>query len=934
MTDYKNTLNLPETEFPMKANLSQREPQLLEKWEKIDLYQKMREQGKKRKKFILHDGPPYANGQIHVGHAVNKVLKDVMIKSRALSGFDTPYVPGWDCHGLPIEHKVEQKTGKAGLKISASEFCAECRAYANSQIDLQRDAFIRLGVLGDWQHPYTTMDAKFEADIMRSFAKIMEQGYVQQGYKPVYWCLDCASALAEAEIEYADKTSPAIDVRYRIIDPADFIKRFRVSKKIAQIYIPIWTTTPWTLPASQAVALHPEILYALVQVGNEALLIAQPLLEAVMQRYGVTNFDLLTEIHGKDLENISLEHPFYERVLPVVLGEHVTVEAGTGAVHTAPAHGVDDYAMGQKYNLPLDNPVADSGCFHDSVSLVAGLHVNKANAVILTELENRGVLLHQAKISHSYPHCWRHKTPLIFRATPQWFISMEKNQLRKNALAATKEVKWMPASGENRMRAMLENRPDWCISRQRTWGVPIPLFLHKETALPHPDSQKLMKKIADLVEKNHMEAWHNLDIKEWLGKDAEHYVKSKDVLDVWFDSGVTHQAVLRRNPDLAFPADMYLEGSDQHRGWFQTALLTSMAMNQCAPYKTVLTHGIVVDPQGRKMSKSLGNVIAPEKIIDTLGADVLRLWVAATDYRTEMAISDEILKRNSETYRRIRNTARFLLANLSGFDPKQNLVPTKKMLALDRWIVDRARVLQNEIIAAYESGQLHVVVQKMHHFCAIDLGSFYLDVIKDRQYTTPANSLARRSAQTAIYHLAEALVRWLAPILTFTAEEIWQYMPGERVESVFLETWYEELPELTDQTMDQNFWETIRLVRDEANREIEMQRKAGVLGSALEAHVQLFCDPTLKETLEALSDELRFVLITSRADVLPLSDQMSDAVETSVPGLKLRVTALTDPKCTRCWHRRADVGMVREHPEICERCATNITTEGEERYYA
>jgi len=932
--DYKSTLNLPQTDFPMKANLSAREPNILANWAQINLYQKIREQGKSRKKFILHDGPPYANGQIHVGHAVNKVLKDIIIKSRALSGFDTPYVPGWDCHGLPIEHKVEQKIGKSGVKVSAEVFRAECRAYAQSQVDIQRVAFKRLGILGDWERPYLTMDAKFEADILRSFGKIMQQGHVQQGYRPVYWCLDCGSSLAEAEVEYADKSSSAIDVRYQVVNVEQLLAKFNYAKKISNISVPIWTTTPWTLPASQAVTIHPEIIYALLQVNNEYLILAKPLIETVMQRYGATEFVVLAETLGQNLENLELKHPFYQRIVPIILGEHVTVDAGTGAVHTAPAHGVDDYRVGQKYKLPLENPVADNGCFHESVGLVAGLHVNKANAVILAELEQSGALLHHTKISHSYPHCWRHKTPLIFRATPQWFISMEKKHLRADSLAAIDHVEWLPASGENRMRTMLENRPDWCVSRQRTWGAPIPLFLHHETGEPHPDSVALIEKIAHLVEQNGIEAWHQLNISDLLGDDAKNYVKSKDVLDVWFDSGVTHQAVLRHNSTLQFPADMYLEGSDQHRGWFQTALLTSMAMNQCAPYKIVLTHGIVVDPHGRKMSKSLGNVIAPEKIIDTLGADVLRLWVASTDYRTEMAVSDEILARNSETYRRIRNTARFLLANLNGFDPEKNLIPPKKMLALDNWIVDRARLLQLEILSAYTAGQLHVVVQKIHHFCAVDLGSFYLDVIKDRQYTTPANSLARRSAQTAIYHLIEALVRWLAPILTFTAEEIWQFMPGDREESVFLATWYQHLAELNNKIMDQAYWELIRQVRDAVNREIEAQRKAGRIGSALEAHVQLFCSESLHKKLLALEDELRFVLITSRVDIFLQTEATDELVTTELADLSLRVTPLESVKCARCWHRRSDVGSDREHPTLCKRCVTNLSAEGETRCYA
>lgn len=934
--DYKNTLNLPETDFPMKANLATREPTILANWATIDLYQKMRKQGKTQEKFILHDGPPYANGPIHMGHAVNKILKDIILKSKTLSGFDAPYVPGWDCHGLPIEHKVEQKIGKAGIKVSAETFRTECRAYAQSQIDLQRDAFKRLGILGEWDQPYLTMNPPFEADVMRSFGKIMQQGHVQQGYRPVYWCLECGSALAEAEVEYADKTSPAIDVRYRSKNIAEMLQRFDFIEDISNISVPIWTTTPWTLPASQAVTVHPDVSYVLVSVREEYLVIAQPLLETVMQRYGETDYVVLAEIPGKNLEYLTLQHPFYERTVPIILGEHVTVDTGTGAVHTAPAHGVDDYQMAKKYDLPLDNPVLDSGCFHETVELVSGLHVNKANSVILAELEKRGALLHQAKIAHSYPHCWRHKTPLIFRATPQWFISMEKKQLRKNVLAAVKKVEWLPASGENRLRAMIEGRPDWCISRQRTWGVPIPLFLHKETSAPHPNMSHFIEKIAQLVEKNGLEAWYKIDLgaPEWLGADAENYVQSKDVLDVWFDSGVSHQAVLRRDSTLRFPANLYLEGSDQHRGWFQTSLLTSIAMNQTAPYKTILTHGFVVDPQGRKMSKSLGNVIFPEKIIEKLGADILRLWVAATDYRTEMAVSDEILARNTETYRRIRNTARFLLANLAGFDPDVHLIPAKKMLALDQWIVDRARLLQNDILAAYQTAQLHSIVQKIHHFCAVDLGGFYLDVIKDRQYTTPENSLARRSAQSAIYHLIEALVRWLAPILSFTAEEIWQYIPGKHAESVFLTTWYEQLAELTNKKMDSAFWETIREVRDAVNREIETQRKAGRLGSPLEAHVQLFCGDQLKEKLDLLEDELRFVLITSRVDVLLKDAVTTDGVETSVPELSLRVIPLSEEKCARCWHRRADVGVDRAHPMLCHRCVINISSEGEIRQYA
>ncbi len=945
MSDYKNTLNLPATEFPMKADLARREPEILQKWEQMALYQKMREVGKERQKFILHDGPPYANGQIHMGHAVNKTLKDMVLKSQTLFGFDTPYIPGWDCHGLPIELNVEKKYGRPGHKISATEFRAQCRAYAASQIAIQREAFIRLGVLGDWQHPYITMDFAFEAGIIRALGKVMQAGHLQQGYKPVYWCLDCASALAEAEVEYADKTSPAIDVRYRVLDEDDFLARFEHQQAALKekmitgtLSIPIWTTTPWTLPGSQAVALHPDMKYVLVETPTELLLIAAELLGQTMQRYGVSDYQKLAEISGKSLENLKVHHPFYAREVPIVLGEHVTVEAGTGAVHTAPAHGIDDYMMGQKYDLPIENPVGDNGCFLQNVPLVAGLHVTKANAVILELLREKGVLLHETTVHHSYPHCWRHKTPLIFRATPQWFISMEQQALRASALQAIQQVQWEPSWGERRMQKMLENRPDWCISRQRVWGVPIPLFLHRETGLPHPRSLALLEEVAQQVELAGIEAWHTLDVEQLLGSEAKEYIKSTDVLDVWFDSGVTHETVLHANPQGDFPANLYLEGSDQYRGWFQSALLTSVAINQVAPYKTVLTHGFVVDLEGRKMSKSVGNIIAPAEIIKTLGADVLRLWVATTDYRGEIALSDEILSRSAEMYRRIRNTARFLLGNLNGFDLQQHGLAPHELLALDAWIVEFARLLQEDILQAYRTYQFHLIPQKIHHFCAVTLGGFYLDVIKDRQYTSQANSRARRSAQTAIYHLLAGFVRWIAPILSFTAEEIWQYIPGEKTESVFLTTWY-AFPQFSNKTnqMDQAYWEKIRQVRDAVNHALEAQRKAGLIGSSLEAHVDLFCDDSLYDMLVLLGDELRFVLITSGASVSPLSEKKnktSTVLATDIDGLFVCVTPLTDEKCVRCWHRRADVGVIAAHPGLCERCVENVVGNGEVREYA
>lgn len=937
MSDYKNTLNLPQTDFPMKASLSEREPHILEKWQTISIYEKLRSMGKGKKKFILHDGPPYANGHIHVGHAVNKILKDIIVKSKTLSGFDSPFVPGWDCHGLPIELNVEKKHGKPGRKISVTDFRAACREYAASQIDIQREEFIRLGVIGDWQNPYRTMDFTYEANIIRSLAKIIRNKHVQKGYKPVYWCLDCASALAEAEVEYAEKTSPSVDVRFGVVDATDFWSRFdHVHKGMGPLTVPIWTTTPWTLPANEGVALNPLLNYVLVSAdGKEQFLVAEDLLPHVLKRYNVTEHYIAGRVVGEKLLGVKLKHPFYDKEVPIVLGDHVTIEAGTGAVHTSPAHGQDDFLVGKKYNLPLENPVGDDGCYIASTPLFAGLHVTKANDVIIETLKEKGNLILQENIRHSFPHCWRHKTPLIMRATPQWFISMDQSNLRATTMSDIPKVEWVPEWGESRIAGMIENRPDWCISRQRVWGVPLALFIHKETGELHPDIIDLMEKVAERVEKQGIEAWFALDAKELLGDDAERYQKTTDVLDVWFDSGVTHECVLRARPELAFPADIVLEGSDQHRGWFQSLLLTSVAMNGQAPYREVLTHGFVVDAQGRKMSKSVGNVIAPEEVIKTLGADILRLWVASVDYRTEIAASKEILARTSEAYRRIRNTARFLLANLHGFDPKKNLVPTEDMLSLDRWIMDKARLLQEEILEAFATYQFHLITQKLHNFCVTDLGGFYLDIIKDRQYTMQTDSRGRRSAQTALYHIVHALVRWMAPIMSFTAEEIWQYIPGEKAESVQLTTWYENLPLLDKDGMDEAYWEKIRAVRDAVNKEIENQRNLGKIGSALEAEVCLYCAPHLQQQLDQLENELRFVLITSSATVIPEhAGPAADVVVTDVPGLALKIVPTASPKCERCWHRRNDVSANSDYPGLCGRCVENVAGKGETRNFA
>ena len=948
MSDYKDSLNLPQTPFPMKANLATREPEILKHWDDTGLYAKLRELGQDRPKFILHDGPPYANGEIHIGHAVNKILKDIIVKSKTLSGFDAPYVPGWDCHGLPIELNVEKKVGKVGQKVDAPTFRSKCRDYARQQVDGQRKDFIRLGVIGDWAHPYLTMDYRFEADIIRALGRIIANGHVHKGYKPVHWCTDCGSALAEAEVEYEDRTSPAIDVRFRVLDEETLLARCHHPEGRqgdGPISVVIWTTTPWTLPANRAVSLNPELDYALVQAdlghGPERLLLAEALLKDAMLRYECEHYRVVAYCKGEALEHLKVAHPFYAREVPVILGDHVTTEAGTGAVHTAPGHGQDDYVVGQRYHLPVDNPVAANGVFVEGTELFAGKHVFSANDDVLDVLKARGALLHSEALRHSYPHCWRHKTPIIFRATPQWFISMEQCGLREAALKAIRGVQWIPDWGQARIEGMVAGRPDWCISRQRTWGVPIALFVHRQTGELHPDTGRLIEEVALRVERHGIDAWFELDASALLGDDGENFEKISDTLDVWFDSGTTHQCVLERRAELGFPADLYLEGSDQHRGWFQSSLLTSVAMHATAPYRQVLTHGFTVDAKGQKMSKSKGNVVAPQKVVNSLGADILRLWVAATDYRNEMSVSDEILKRTADAYRRMRNTARFLLANMVGFDPVEHALAPDDMLMLDRWVVARAVQLQDEVVKAYAAYEFHHIYQKVHNFCVNDLGGFYLDVIKDRQYTTQADSVARRSTQTAMYFIAEALVRWLAPILSFTGEEIWRNLPGKREESVFMETWF-QLPEmfLPGEDATENFgldyWQDVLVIRDVVKKEAEKLRIAGDIGSSLDAEVDLYCAPAWLQKLVRLEDELRFVLITSYARIHPLEQQPHDAVSIELGGTQLgvRVKPSAHKKCVRCWHHREDVGAHPNHPDLCGRCVENVDGDGERRKYA
>ncbi len=938
--DYKSTLNLPQTAFPMKANLANREPEQLEYWRSIDLYATLRSQRDGAPKYVLHDGPPYANGDIHIGHAVNKILKDIIVKSKGLSGYDAPFVPGWDCHGLPIELMVEKKIGKAGVAAEPRAFRSACRAYAAEQVETQKRDFIRLGVLGDWDRPYLSMDFRFEADIIRALGRVAARGHLTKGAKPVHWCTDCGSALAEAEVEYENKRSLAIDVRFWAVDEAALLACFNSVPHHAgagPLSVVIWTTTPWTLPANRAVAVHPDLDYVVVQRADrsERLILADALMKDAMDRYGCSDYRVIGYCKGAALEHMRLRHPFYDREVPIILGDHVTLEAGTGAVHTAPGHGQEDFTVGQRYGLEVDNPVGDDGRFVAGTELFAGEHVMNANAHVVEVLQQRGALVREERIEHSYPHCWRHKTPVIFRATPQWFISMDRERLRAQALKEIAGVDWIPDWGRSRIEGMVTHRPDWCVSRQRNWGVPIPLFVDRQTGALHSDTDALIERVAERVEQAGIEAWFALDPAELLGANAGDYEKVSDTLDVWFDSGVTHFCVLAQRHDLRFPADLYLEGSDQHRGWFQSSLLASVAINEVAPYKAVLTHGFAVDAEGKKMSKSRGNVVAPQKVMQTLGADVLRLWVAATDYRGEMSVSDEILKRTSDVYRRLRNTARYLLANLNGFDPARHLLPPDQMLALDRWAVDRALKLQQEIIAAYDSFQFHQVYQKAHGFCSIDLGSFYLDVLKDRQYTCRENSIARRSAQTALYHIAEALVRWLAPMTSFTADEIWHHLPGTRGPSVFLETWYQGLFPLDDTAeMNGEFWDLVLSVREAVMRELEILRVRGEIGSSLDAEVECYLDEASHPSLARLGDELRFLLLTSYASVLSKADAPSDALPTDVPGLELRLVKSNHPKCIRCWHHRADVGSDPDHPELCGRCVQNVAGQGEIRLFA
>ena len=945
--DYRSSLNLPDTPFPMRGDLPKREPGWVKDWEEKAIYKKLRQARQGAPKFVLHDGPPYANGQIHMGHAVNKILKDMIVKARQLKGLDAIYIPGWDCHGLPIENAIEKKYGR---NLQRDEMQAKSRAFATEQIDIQRSEFKRLGVLGDWDHPYRTMDFSNEADEIRAFKRVIERGFVYRGLKPVYWCFDCGSSLAEFEIEYADKKSQTLDVGFLCAEPEKLSTAFGVPTLNKDAYAVIWTTTAWTIPANQALNLNPELSYALVDTERGLLILAESLVTQCLERYQLTGSVIATAI-GKRLDGINFRHPLahvdagFDRFSPVYLADYATAADGTGLVHSSPAYGVEDFnscvAHGMAYDDIL-NPVQGNGTYASDFPLFGGLHIWKACPVIIETLRQAGRLFATSDLVHSYPHCWRHKTPVIYRAAAQWFIRMDEGEgvftkdkapksLRKIALDAIEETAFYPENGKVRLRDMIAGRPDWCISRQRSWGVPLPFFLHKDSGELHPRTMEILDIAADMVQQGGIEAWSKASTESILGaEDAQHYTKSSDILEVWFDSGTTHTTVLKGSHpgcghDEGPEADLYLEGHDQHRGWFHSSLLTACAMYGRAPYKGILTHGFTVDSKGHKMSKSAGNGVDPQETSKKLGAEIIRLWVAASDYSGDIAGDDKILARVVDTYRRVRNTLKFLLANVSDFDPATDAVAIDQMLEIDRYALCRAAQLQNDILGHYEVYEFHPVVAKLQIYCSEDLGSFYLDVLKDRLYTTAPKSLARRSAQTALWQITQAMLRWMAPFLSFTAEEAWAVLgaagktPGATRESIFMDR-YVELP-ATDGALLAK-WTRIREIRDAVNKDIEALRAAGKVGSSLQANVVLTVAADDHALLASLGQDLKFVFITSK---LTLREGETLTIESS---------SSQDAKCERCWHYCADVGADSAHPGLCGRCISNLHGAGEQRKFA
>ena len=920
--NYRDTLNLPATELSMKAGLPKKEPEIINFWNDIDLYNKIRNKNIQNKNFILHDGPPYANGSIHLGHSVNKILKDITIKSKTFLGMNAPYIPGWDCHGLPIELNVEKKHGKRSeLVQDKKRFQEACKDYALDQVENQKKDFIRLGVLGEWDNPYKSLDSSFEADAVRALGKIYQAGHIEKGEKPVHWCQDCSSALAEAEVEYQDKTSKAIDVAFKVsVQSREVVMKAFDSNIQDSISFVIWTTTPWTIPSNVAVCINPNLDYILIKIKNTYLVIADAMHDSCIKKWDAPS-KIIAKTAGKNLKDIQLLHPFLDRESVVLHGDHVTTDAGTGCVHTAPAHGLDDYFICKKHNIETFKALNSKGLFKEEIDFISGLPAIKADPLVIERLEDKQALIHCEDYHHSYPHCWRHKTPLIFTSTAQWFISMKKEGLLDKALGKISDVQWEPSWGLQRIEGMLSERPDWCISRQRNWGVPITLVIHKETGEIHPKQSELFIEFADLIEKEGISAWESLSLSDYI-EDSDNYIKTTDSLDVWFDSGVTHFAVSEKRFSEGVIADLYLEGSDQHRGWFQSSLLTSIAMNERSPYKAVLTHGFVVDENGRKQSKSLGNVVSPQKVWDSLGADILRLWVASTDFRSEMVASDEILKRVSDQYRRIRNTFRFILGNLNDFDSKNNKIDHTDQIELDKWIINQTIKLENDVIDHYENYSYHNVVQKIHNFCVNELGGIYLDIVKDRLYTCKTESVARRSCQTSLDYVMNTMVRLIAPILSFTAEELWQTHPSlkSQEESIFLSK-YSLSDELIPSSISLTEWNRVFEIKDLVNQSIEKLRNENKIKGSLDSKVLILANKEDKAILDKFGTELHFIFISSDAHVEEGED------------LSISILLSDDDKCIRCWHRDPSVGSIKGHPEICSRCEQNIDHDGEARSF-
>jgi len=922
--DYKRTLNLPNTAFPMKANLVKREPEILEKWEEINLYQLIRRSSTGRKRYMLHDGPPYANGNIHMGTAFNKILKDIIIKSKQMAGYDAAYVPGWDCHGLPIEHKVDMELGPKKLKMSQVEIRQACRRYAEKYIDIQRKEFKRLGVLGEWERPYLTMNYSYEATIVREFGKFALNGSLVKSKKPIYWCISCRTALAEAEVEYGEHTSPSIFVEFPMA--SDLGEKYPALQGKDLVMV-IWTTTPWTIPANLAIALHPDLEYVAVDTGNNhVMILAEGLMDLCMDTFGIQSYEILAKLKAGDLEGLRAKHPLYDRPSLIILAPYVTLEAGTGCVHTAPGHGREDYETGLEYGLDVYSPVDDSGCFTEDVDFFAGLQVFEANRAVNEKLREVGALLKEQEITHEYPHCWRCKQPVIFRSTEQWFISMEKNDLRKKALEAINRVTWIPSWGRDRIYGMIASRPDWCISRQRAWGVPITMFYCKECN-ELIMSQEIIDYVCALFENHGADVWFTEPVEKLLPPGTKcpkcggkRFTKESDILDVWFDSGVSYAAVMEKRDYLDSPSDLYLEGSDQHRGWFHSSLLCSVGTRGEAPYKSVLTHGFVVDGQGKAMHKSAGNVISPEELIQNYGAEIIRLWVAGEDYRDNIRLSGEILQRLTEAYRRIRNTCRFILGNISDFDPEVDQIPYQEMEELDRWVLHRVQVLSEQVLEAYERFDFHIVFHTLHNFCVVELSAFYLDIVKDRLYTSPPNSPARRSAQSAMNETLETIVRLMAPILSFTAEEIWEHMRGgKRPPSVHADLFHPVKEHYKDPALASR-WENILTVRREVTKALELARKNREVGHSLDASVTLGLSDTFMEALMPYIDQLRSIFIVSSVDLLHIQDMEGGLESETVPGLKVLISPSRDPKCERCWVHDPTVGDDKRHPNICRRC--------------